>query len=91
MVKLFPFVGLIYALKDFKSCIGLYKCCKVKKGKGSARCIKQSWKVGNVGRVGKVGREGLIMPTWYQLRLPIHYAILAIFWQDFPSIWLEEN
>jgi hypothetical protein len=31
---------------------------------------------------GKVGREGLIMPTWNQLLLPVNCGILAISWQD---------
>jgi hypothetical protein len=39
-------------------------------------------KVGNVGKVGKVGREGLIMPTWNKLLLPVNCEILAISWQD---------
>ncbi len=60
-----------------------------KKGETSVRCFKQIWKVGKVGKVGKegevgkVGREGLIMPTWNQLWLPVHSGILAISWQDF--------
>ncbi len=58
-------------------------------GLNSVWCFKQIWKVGkvgkvgNVGKVGKVGREGLIMPTWNQLWLPVHCGILAISWQDF--------
>jgi hypothetical protein len=31
---------------------------------------------------GKVGREGLIMPTWNQVFLPVNCEILAISWQD---------
>ncbi len=41
----------------------------------SVRCFKEIWKV---GKVGKVGREGLFMPTWSQLWLPVHWGILAI-------------
>ncbi len=37
---------------------------------------------GTVGKVGKVGREGLIMPTWNQMLLPVNCGILAISWQD---------
>ncbi len=55
----------------------------------SVRCFKLIWKV------GKVDMEGLIMPTWNQLWLPVHCGILAISWQDFLPrqhlIWLEEN
>ncbi len=62
------------------------------------RCFKQIWKVGkvgkvgrvckvgNVGKVGKVGSEGLIMPTWNHLFLPVHCGILAFSWQDFLSM-----
>ncbi len=39
-------------------------------------------KVDKVGKVGKVGREGLIMPTWNQLLLPVNCGILAMSWQD---------
>ncbi len=65
------------------------------------RCFKEIWKVGkvgrvgkvgkvgNVGEVGKVGREGLFMPTWSQLWLPVHWGILAISWQDFLSTLLQ--
>jgi hypothetical protein len=42
--------------------------------------------VGKVGEVGKVGRDGLIMPTWNQLRLPVHCGILAFSWQEFLSM-----
>ncbi len=38
--------------------------------------------VGEVGKVGKVGREGLIMPTWNQLLLPVNCEILAVSWLD---------
>ncbi len=63
----------------------------------SVRCFKPIWKVGKVGKVGrvgkvgKVGREGLIMPIWNQLWLPVHCGILAISWRDFLSMLAQKT